>query len=92
METVFEAVMLMCFGISWPISIAKALRTKVVEGKSPVFMGVVWCGYLSGVLHKVFFSMDWVIMLYFINMVTVATDFFLYFKYRKTEKNTLLAS
>ena len=34
----FEATMLICFGVSWPVSIAKALRTKEVAGKSPWFM------------------------------------------------------
>ena len=43
----FEATMLICFGISWPVSIAKALRTKVVAGKSPLFMAIVCLDYLS---------------------------------------------
>ena len=37
----FEIAMLLLFGASWPVSIAKALRTKVVAGKSPVFMVIV---------------------------------------------------
>jgi hypothetical protein len=79
--SVFEVMMLVCFGISWPISIAKALRTKKVEGKSPVFMIVICVGYLSGILHKLFFAYDWVIVLYAINMIMVATDLFLYYRY-----------
>jgi len=79
--SVFEVMMLVCFGVSWPISIAKALRTKKVEGKSPVFMAVICLGYLSGILHKLLFSLDWVIVLYAINLVMVATDLFLYYRY-----------
>jgi hypothetical protein len=79
--SVFEVMMLVCFGVSWPISIAKALRTKRVEGKSPVFMAVICLGYLSGILHKLFFAMDWVIVLYALNLVMVATDLFLYYRY-----------
>ena len=42
--SVFEAAMLIsCFGVSWPISIAKSLRTKVVAGESTLFMVIV-CG------------------------------------------------
>jgi len=48
--SIFEVLMLVCFGLSWPISIAKALRTEKVAGKSPVFMGVICLGYLSGIL------------------------------------------
>ena len=79
--SIFEILMLLCFGLSWPISIAKALRTKKVEGKSPVFMIVICVGYLSGILHKLFFAFDWVIVLYAINLMMVATDLFLYYRY-----------
>ena len=84
--SVFEAIMLVCFGVSWPISIARSLRTKVVSGKSPLFMGIVCFGYMSGVVHKVIYSLDWVIILYAINIILVAFDLFLYFKYLPKEK------
>lgn len=79
--SVFEAVMLICFGISWPVSIAKTLRTRMVTGKSPLFMAIVCLGYVSGIIHKVLFSFDWVIALYAMNMVLVAVDLSLYFRY-----------
>jgi len=81
--SVFEIVMLVCFGVSWPISIAKALRTKTVKGKSPGFMAVVCLGYVSGMLHKVFCDFDWVIVLYGLNLVMVATDLGLYVRYSR---------
>ncbi len=85
--SLFEIVMLVCFGVSWPISIAKALRTKTVKGKSPGFMAVICLGYLSGMLHKVFYSYDWVIFLYGLNLALVATDLGLYFRYSKSGGN-----
>jgi hypothetical protein len=83
--SVFEVMMLVCFGLSWPISIAKALRTKRVEGKSPLFMAVICVGYLSGILHKLLFSLDWVIALYALNLMMVATDLYLYYRYLPKE-------
>ena len=83
--SIFEILMLLCFGLSWPISIAKAIRTKRVEGKSPLFMAVICVGYLSGILHKLLFSLDWVIVLYALNLVMVATDLFLYYRYLPKE-------
>ena len=77
----FEASMLICFGVSWPVSIAKALRTKVVAGKSPAFMAIVCLGYLSGIVHKVLHSFDWVTALYALNLALVAFDLCLYFRY-----------
>ena len=82
MNSVFEALMLICFGIGWPISIAKALRTKVVEGKSPLFMTIVSIGYVSGILHKLMYSMDWIVGLYAFNLAMISFDLYLYYKYR----------
>jgi hypothetical protein len=79
--TMFEAVMLICFGISWPVSILKAIRTKVVAGKSPLFMAIVILGYLSGIIHKCVYSMDWIIALYALNLILVAVDLSLYYLY-----------
>ena len=79
--SLFEAVMVVCFGISWPISIAKTLKTKIVAGKSPLFMAIVCVGYLSGVVHKLLFSRDWITVLYLANLVMVAIDLALYRKY-----------
>ena len=81
--SVFEAGMLVCFGISWPISIIKSLRTKVVQGKSPIFMTVVALGYVSGMIHKIVYSFDQVFLLYVFNFVMVTIDLGLYWKYRK---------
>ncbi|MCX7726674.1 MAG: hypothetical protein N2053_07470 [Chitinispirillaceae bacterium] len=81
--SIFEIIMLLCFGTSWPISIAKSLRTHIVAGKSPLFMTIVIIGYASGILHKLFFSRDWVIFLYFFNLFMVVFDLLLYFKFSK---------
>ena len=72
--SVFEAVMLICFGVSWPVSIAKTLRTRVVTGKSPLFMVIVCLGYACGIAHKALYSFDWIIALYAMNMILVAVD------------------
>ena len=79
--SIFEAGMLLCFGISWPISIAKAIRTRTVVGKSPLFMTILCCGYASGIAHKWLYSRDPVIVLYALNLLFVATDLALYYKY-----------
>ena len=83
--SIFEIMMLVCFGLSWPISIAKSLRTRVVTGKSPLFMGIVIAGYASGVLHKLFYSRDWVIILYLVNLLMVAIDLGLYLRFSRYE-------
>jgi hypothetical protein len=71
---VFEAVMLFCFGASWPLSIYKTYKTKNPVGKSLPFLYLVLVGYMSGICHKVFNSYNWVIYLYVLNFFMVATD------------------
>ncbi len=81
---IFEIVMLLCFAASWPFSIIKALRTKVVAGKSPLFMSLIEIGYVSGILYKLTLPQgpDWRVCLYVLNLVIVGTDLFLYYLYR----------
>lgn len=80
--SIFEIIMLLCFAASWPFSIIRALRSKVVVGKSPIFMIIIVIGYVFGIIHKlVYCPGDWVVFLYLFNMLIVSFDLFLYFKY-----------
>lgn len=80
---VCEALMLCCFAISWPISIAKALKTKVVSGKSPVFMMAIIMGYIMGIIHKILDGFNWVTYIYMFNTLVVSIDLYLYFHYSR---------
>lgn len=79
---VFEVLMLVCFAASWPFSIAKAWRTKVVSGKSPLFLWIIEAGYAFGILHKLTGHCNWRIWLYVFNMTIVGIDLALYYRYR----------
>jgi hypothetical protein len=81
--------MLLCFGISWPVSIYKTIRTKEVRGKSPLFLIIICIGYVSGIIHKVLFSHDWVIYLYVVNLLLVTADCILYFHYIKKNSSAV---
>lgn len=81
-SAIFEAIMLLCFAAGWPFSIAKTLRTRVVAGKSPLFMGIVEAGYLAGILFKLTGKADAVLWLYVFNFCIVAADLALYFRFR----------
>ena len=58
---IIEIIMLICFGSSWPFAVAKTLRTKVVKGKSPAFLGLIFIGYIAGILNKVITNFDHII-------------------------------
>lgn len=67
--------MLACFGISWPINVAKSLRARSAKGKSIFFEVIIIIGYLFGIAGK-FFSgaVNFVLALYFINLIVVSID------------------
>jgi len=82
----FEAMMMICFGVSWPVAIAKTLRTRNVAGMSLFFLVVVELGYLAGILSKLSARRDWVIALYFMNLLFVGTEITLYLRYSKLDR------
>ena len=41
---IFEIFMLLCFGMSWPISVYKSFRSKSTKGKSVVFIVAIILG------------------------------------------------
>jgi hypothetical protein len=84
--SVFEIIMLVCFGAAWPFSIYKSYRSKSNKGKSVVFLFIVFIGYIAGILHKVLFNYNLVIILYIINAVMVSVDILLYFRNRRYER------
>ncbi len=80
--SIFEAGMMVCFGISWPIAAYKTYKSKCVHGKSIQFSYLILAGYICGILHKLIYSRDIVIWLYIANMAFLITDMFLYYRYR----------
>ena len=81
-RTIFEALMLICFGVAWPFSIWRIWKTKAARGKSMWFLCIVLTGYVSGVIHKVLNSLDYVIILYVMNSLLVSVDIALSWRYR----------
>ena len=89
MAQILEAGMLLCFGMSWPVDIVKALRTRRTEGKSLWFMALIFAGYLSGLaakLTRAAHAEAWpepVTALYAVNAVLVAVDIALYLHFSR---------
>jgi hypothetical protein len=81
-----EALMLLCFGSSWPFAVSKTLKTRSVEGKSLIFLCLIMAGYVSGIIYKITTNLDHVIWIYFLNGSMVFTEILLYFIYQ-TPKN-----
>jgi hypothetical protein len=81
--SVFEILMLLCFGAAWPVSLWKSWTSRTNGGKSVVFLFVVVAGYAAGIVHKLLNSRDAVTFLYGLNMLMVSADIVLWFRNRR---------
>lgn len=85
--SIFEIIMLLCFGAAWPVSIYKSYRSRSTKGKSVFFLFIIVIGYIAGAIHKFLYSFDLVIILYTINCIMVSVDIAFYFRNRRIEKS-----
>jgi len=89
MASLFEALMVIAFGISWPLNIMKSLKSKSTKGKSLPFLILIDVGYIFGILAKIISNnITYVFAFYILNFVMVSFDLVLYFINYNREKNT----
>lgn len=95
MTDLLEALMILCFGLSWPISIRKSLVSKTAKGKSLFFEFFIWIGYIFGIIRKFMLiaagkEEGWLFYLalffYFLNIIEITIDMGLYFRNVKLDK------
>lgn len=94
--TIFEIVMVLCFGASWPFNIIRAYKARTAKGTSLQFTILIGIGYVGGILSKVFFALEkgagyWkpltilAFIFYFINLAMIITAIIIYFRNRKLD-------
>lgn len=96
MTDLLEALMILCFGLSWPISIRKSWVSRTAKGKSLFFEFFIWIGYVFGIIRKfmlwnaVTSPLDWLFYLswafYVLNLLEITVDMGLYFRNRNLDK------
>lgn len=87
MAQILEALMVISFGLSWPVNIVKSYRTKSTKGKSLLFLLLIDFGYVCGIVGKIVGnSITWVFAFYILNLVMVSWDIILYFIHLHGEK------
>ena len=80
MAEILEAIMVICFGVSWPMNIVKSLRAKTAKGKSILFLIFIIVGYIAGIAGKIISgNITYVFAFYILNLCMVSVDFALYF-------------
>ena len=89
-----EAIMIVCFGLSWPLSVYKSWKSRTTKGKSLQFEIFIWIGYIFGIAKnfiKFFnggsgfiFFLAW--GFYFLNFIEITIDILLYFRNAKLDR------
>ena len=86
MVTVLESIMLICFGLSWPVSVYKSVTSKTTKGKSLLFILALIIGYVAGIAGKILGGqLNYVLALYIVNLAFVCVDLALYFVNKRRE-------
>ncbi len=90
MPQFFEAAMIICFGLSWPISVSKSWKSRTTKGKSLLFEVFILIGYLCGIAGKVItHNISYVLVFYIINTIMVIIDITLYYRNSRLDKKAL---
>ena len=92
MADIFELLMIICFGVSWPLNIIKAWRARTAKGSSVQFYFLILVGYLFGIASKVIklragvSTPGYVWFFYILNSVIVTTGILVWFRNRRLDR------
>lgn len=87
MAAVLEAIMLVCFGLSWPINAMKAWKSRTAVGTSWMFLALITLGYVAGIAAKfVGGTVNWVLIVYFLNLAALVANWIIYLRNRTLDE------
>lgn len=94
MAEIFEIIMVVSFGASWPFNVIKSYRARTTKGKSLLFLCLIFFGYIAGItskfLNKAYmndFASKWyVLVFYILNLLMVGTDLIIYARNKRLDR------
>ena len=86
MAEIFEVIMIVSFGASWPLNVMKSYRARTTKGKSLAFLLLIFFGYIAGITSKLIneaymdaIGQKWyVLFFYILNFLMVGADIAMY--------------
>lgn len=97
MAEILEVVMIISFGISWPMNVMKSWKARSAKGKSLPFLCLIFFGYIAGIASKLlneaymaeFHKKGYVLFFYCLNLCMVGADLALYFRNLRLDKEAV---
>lgn len=84
---ILETLMIVSFGVSWPLNILKSYRSRTTKGKSLPFTLFILFGYICGIISKVMTqNFNLAFWFYIPNIIMVSIDVCLYFRNLKLDR------
>ena len=96
--SVMETMMVLCFGISWPLNIVRAWKARTARGTSVLFYFFIWSGYVFALIGKIvtirmnvpqpwYETVAWYVMFFYVlNITMVSIGILLYFRNKILDK------
>ncbi len=93
MAELLESTMLICFGLSWPMNLAKNIKAKSARNMSLQFILLIITGYIAGITAKIYtHRFNYVLAVYLLNLVIVSANVVVYFINRRYDKQEKTAN
>ncbi len=87
MAELLESAMLICFGLSWPMNLAKNIKAKSARNMSLQFILLIITGYIAGISAKIYnHRFNYVLVVYLLNLVVVSANVAVYFINRRYDR------
>ena len=94
MAEIFEVIMIVSFGASWPLNVLKSYKARTTKGKSLAFLLLIFFGYIAGIISKLIneaymaeIGQKWyVLFFYVLNFIMVGADLCMYVRNRRLDK------
>ena len=88
MAEILEIIMIVSFGVSWPLNVMKSWKARTTKGKSLPFLCLIFFGYIAGIASKfaneaymASFATKWyVLCFYVLNLLMVGADLCIYYR------------
>ena len=87
MASIFETLMLVCFGLSWPFNLVKSIKAKTAKSMSLKFLLLIEFGYVCGIAAKfISGNINYVLIVYFLNLIVVGANIVVFFINKNLDK------
>ena len=89
MPEILETLMLICLGMSWPMSVYRNYKARSARGMSLFFILLIISGYIAGIGAKILtHNFTYVLAVYVLNLLFVSVNLLVYVRNRRLDRTS----